>query len=414
MKKIVVIGMSAASVAFVTKLRTFDKESEVLCFSGESTMPYNRCLLADFLTGDMSQDQLTLKPDDFFTEQNITIKLNSWVTKIDTQHKKVLAQDVWYPYDILFLGMGTKTVIPKFMQDLASQETALQGLYNFHAMSDIELIKNYIAQYKPKTALVIGAGLNGIEAVSSLVQLGMTVSVVELNKQILPGQVDDATATWVSELMQHHAVTLITGQKAVGICQNENRVAAVRLESGTTVAADLVVVAAGSQVQSQILQDTQIHVQNGCVVVDQHLRTNIPDVFAAGDLCLVRDMLKGDLTRSTTWSDAMLQGLCAATTLSQAPRAYPGIIGLRDSYFFGSYFYACGQTDFKNQTVHHDSTVEVITKVDGQHLKKLYIQNNQLIGFVLIGDISNLAEYKKLYMSKQIIDVAGLKQSFLD
>lgn len=392
MKKIIVVGASAASVAFISKLRSFDQESHIICFSGESSLPYNRCFLADFLIGDQTQEQLQLKPQDFFEKNNVDLRLNSWVTKIDTQGKKVQVADQSFDFDYLFLGMGCRPFLPHFLQN-----NKPEGVFTFHTLDDIKQIQHFIAKFRPQSAVVIGAGLNGVEAVSCMVDLKIPVTVVEAAPTILPGQVDHETAAWVSDRMQAAGVRVIVGHKVIAVEQKNNQVCSITLDDGMKLPTEMVIVAAGSIVNSEILHETGIALSNRSVMVDQHLKTNFDFVFAAGDLCVVPDMVCKKITRSTTWSDAMLQGLCAATNLSATPRAYPGMLGLRDSYFFGVDFYACGQT------VGHEASVQVIRHVQGSMLKIFYLQNDRLIGFVLIGDISKLAEYKMWYVTQKSI-----------
>lgn len=406
MKKIIVIGMSAASVAFVTKLRSFDQESEIICFSGEPDVPYNRCFLADVLTGESTQDQIALKPKDFFVHNNISVFYNTWVTNIDTANKMVYVGELSYPYDVLFIGTGTHTMVPKFAQDCIAS-----GLFMFHALQDMRAITDHINRFKSKTALVIGAGLNGLEAVSSLMQCGLAVGVVEAQSSVLAGQVDGQVAHFVTTIMAHKGALIATGRRVVQLCIRNNCVVGVRLDSGAHLGADMVILAAGSVVNSELLQGTGIELNSGSIVVDEHMRTNVEGVFAGGDVCMVKDFVTGQVTRSTTWSDAMLQGLCAATTLSQAPRVYQGMIGLRDSYFFGKDFYACGKT--VGYSV--DCGVDEVTKMDEQGIAKFYLKGNVLQGFVLLGSssvsgsiMSRIGEFKKWYVTKQIIDQSVL------
>lgn len=398
MKKVIVVGASAASVAFISKLRSFDKDSQIICFSGETNLPYNRCFLADFLTDDQTQEQLQLKPHDFFEKNNIDLRLNCWVTKIDPERKQVWVADQLFDFDYLFLGMGCRPFVPKFLQD-----QQLEGVFTFHTLADMHNIQTFIAQQQPKSAVVIGAGLNGVEAVSSLVDLKISVTVVEAGSTILPGQVDLEVAAWVSGRMQAAGVRVIVGHRVIAVAQKNNKICAVTLDDGTLIPADMVIVAAGSVVNSEILNETGIALVDRSIMVDQHLETNFEGVFAAGDVCAVVDMISKKIVRSTTWSDAMLQGLCAATNLSLTPRAYPGIVGLRDSYFFGVDFYACGQT------VGHEPSVQVIDQSDTLTIKKFYLQNDRLIGFVLIGDISSLAQYKMWYATQSPVNFLNFK-----
>jgi len=387
-KKIIVVGLSAASVSFVTKLRSFDKESEIICFSAENDFPYNRCLLADFLTNDITEEGLFLKPKEFFSNNNIQIYLNSRVTKIDFERQMVFVDQKNYSYEYLFLGVGARSVVPSFMNTLH------QGVFQFHALRDIKNIQKYLNDYKPKTVTVIGAGLNGMEVASSLQEKGLNVTIIESAENILSSQVDQDIAQWLlKNSLAAHGVKVITGHKVITLCFDETvkKVIGVQLETGSIIASDMVVVTVGSIVNNELMHNTSLNMLYGSVVVDEYLRTNITNVFAAGDVCLVQDIVTKQLTRSMTWSDAMLQGLCAATNFGSTPRSYQGIIGLRDSYFFGKDFFACGKTTGIDG-------YDVIKKIDEQNIEVIYSKDNKVKGFVLIGDVSRVGILKKKYI----------------
>lgn len=390
-KTVIVVGLSAASMSFITKLRSVDKECEIICFSAESHMPYNRCLLADLLTHETTAEKIELKPADFFAQNNINCYLNHRVTRIDTAQQQVWVDDRSYRYDYLFLGIGTRPFIP-----LALKKSDIEGVFTFHTMSDIENIENYIMQRQPQTAIVIGAGLNGVEAASCLAQKGLAVTLIEAQSTILPGQVESEIAQVLMSMICQHGVTVLVGRKVMQLTVISGHVVGVTLDTGAVVTSDMVVIAAGSQLNSELLLGTGIELHQGSIVVSQNLQTSIANVLAAGDICVAPDFITKKLIRSTTWSDAMLQGLCAATTLTSSPRAYQGIIGLRDSYFFGKEFYACGQTvggDYqtKVRVLNHDA------------IDILYVQNGRLMGFVLIGDVSRVPELKRWYMTQEKI-----------
>lgn len=388
---IIVIGLSAASMAFITKLRSFDQTSQVIAFSAEKDFPYNRCFLADFLTGDSSLSDIQLKPADFFQKNNVEVYFNTKVTKIDSSNKQIFTDEKSYKYDYLFLGIGTRPCIPSFLQNFDGQ-----GVFTFHTLSDMENISQFIENNNPKSAVVIGAGLNGIEAASSLSSKGISVALIEAQNAILPGQVDQQAAHWLEVMIRRKGLMIIKNHKVVNLCARDGFVRAVELDSGSKVSCDLVIIAAGSKLNSELLMDTGIELDNGSIIVNQNMQTNISNILASGDICAVADMISKQLTRSTTWSDAMLQGLCAATTLSSAPRSYQGIIGMRDSYFFGKDFYACGQTAGTN------SLVKTICKQTEQDLEIVFTQQGILKGFILIGDITRLSELKKIYLTQVI------------
>lgn len=388
---VIVVGLSAASIAFVTKLRSQDKQCQIICFSAEAQLPYNRCLLADFLTGESTQEQITLKSPDFFEQNNIICHFNAVVEKIDTQGQQVLVGAVWHRYDYLFLGIGTRPFIPHSLQN-----STAQGVFTFHTLSDMQKIEQFLAAQKPKTAVVIGAGLNGMEAASALASKGVSVTIVEAQPLILPGQVDREVGAWVATCVQMSGTMMVVGRKVTELLARHGSVSGVVLDSGTKINADMVVIAAGSKLNSELVESAGILTDKGCAVVSQNMQTSVPKILAAGDICAVPDAVTKQLVRSTTWSDAMLQGLCAATTLSVTPRAYQGAIGLRDSYFFGKDFYACGDTTGK-----HFMKKTIVA--DDQNLQVWYLYEEKLMGFVLLGDISAVSELKQWYMTRKVL-----------
>jgi NAD(P)H-nitrite reductase large subunit len=386
---IIIVGLSAASMAFIAKLRTLDKDSKIIAFSAEKDFPYNRCFLADFLTGESSLQDIALKPKDFFEQNNIQVFFDRRVDRIDSKNNSVFVQEKQYTYDYLFLGIGTRPFIPPAFKNIVCD-----GIFTFHTLEDMKKIEAFIKQQNPKSAVVIGAGLNGIEAVSSLIQKGLSVAVIEAQETILPGQVDHQTAGWIADQARHQGVTIIQGKKAVDIGQEGKTLKAIKLETGTKITTEILVIAAGSALNSELLEGTGIEVEKGSIIVNQHMQTNISNILAGGDICAVPDMMSKKRARSTTWFDAMLQGLCAATTLSKTPRPYQGMIGLRDSYFFNKSFYACGDTAGKS------GFLRTTAKKTQYDLEVIFTQNGILKGFILVGDVSRVGDLKKIYLSQ--------------
>ncbi|MCX5923337.1 MAG: FAD/NAD(P)-binding oxidoreductase, partial [Candidatus Dependentiae bacterium] len=287
---------------------------------------------------------------------------------------------------------------------------SLENVFNFHTLADMNNILNYIKTNNVKRACVIGGGLNGIEAVSSLRSLNVCVSLIEAQKSILSGQVDLQIAQWVASKMRLSGVLVLTNKRASNFVKQDSdtKVSYVQLDTGSMISTDMVIVAAGSSVNLDLIQGTEIKTIEGSISVDQFMQTSIETVFAGGDVCRVKCMMTGQFFRSTTWADAMLQGLCAATNIAAAmygtaTRAYPGMVGLRDSYFFGKDFYACGKTIFDTA-----EQVQIITSIDDENIKKMYLQDDELKGFVLIGDVSGLSEYKRWYSTRQKVQKSYL------
>lgn len=396
-KKFVVIGASAASMSFISKLRSFESQSQIICFSGESNVPYNRCLLADFLEKDKTSQDIQLKNSEFFTEHAVDLRLNSWVTAIDRENKTVTVHyDHVESYDYLFVGTGTCAYIPKI------SGTDLQGVFGFHTFASVDKLDTFIHDMMPKTAVVVGAGINGVEAVSALVSRGLKVTLVDLYDSIMPQQVDKKVAQYIENLAKDAGVTIYKGQKVVALHKRgQDLVGRVEFESGAFLPTHCVVLATGSRVNGSLVESAGLWTEEGYLVVNESMQTSDASIYAGGDICMVNDIVSKQLVKSTTWADAMLQGLTAATQFSDTPRIYPGAVGMRDSFFFGLEFYACGQTidvDMFEVVQNH--------RVDYQHT--FYLFDGILKGFVLIGCTENLATYRTLYLTQQAVEVQDL------
>jgi 3-phenylpropionate/trans-cinnamate dioxygenase ferredoxin reductase subunit len=188
MKRFIVIGASAASISFITKLRTFDATSEIICFSGERYQPYNRCFLADVLSNEKTIKEIELKPESFYVENRIDLRLNSWVEFIEYDMKMVAIGSEMIEYDYLFLGVGSHAVHLPFYDE------KIQGLFNFHTLDDIERIQAFIKLKPIQSAIVVGAGLNGLECSFALSKLGIKTVLVDGSDRPLAQQVDQRTS----------------------------------------------------------------------------------------------------------------------------------------------------------------------------------------------------------------------------
>lgn len=391
-KKIVVIGASAASIGFISKLRSFDTQSQIICFSGESYIPYNRCLLEGFVSLDKKFEDIQLKPEEFFQEHAVDLRLNSWVTAIDREQKNVTVNGQQESYDYLFIGTGTSPFIP----NIPGKD--LPGVFGFHNFADVDKLDEFIQNRMPKYAVVVGAGINGIEAASALVSRGVKVAVVDLYDHVMPLQVDKKAAQFIEGLMKDAGVTIFKGQKVVGLqIRTKDTVGRIQFESGAFLPTDCVVLATGSRVNSGLVESAGLKTQHGSLVVNDKMQTSDAAIFAGGDICMAPEIISKELVKSATWSDAMLQGLTAATQLSDSPRSYPGIVGMRDSQFFGLEFYGCGQTT----DVELFDVIEIHKK---EQLHKFYLFDGQLKGFILIGNVENLAKYRTFYLTQQLVE----------
>lgn len=388
-KRYIIIGTSAAGIAAATKIRNTDISAEIQMISAEAEMPYNRCLLADYLSGSRPRDNIMTRGRDFFTENNITLMLNSRVVEIEPQAQRIwLHTGTQLTYDFLFLGIGKSAFVPP----VSGANT--DGVFAFFGLKDADDIMHYIKKHDVKTALVVGAGLTGLECADALRDHTIHVTVVEKEATVLGPQIDQRGSDVLVNLMSKNEVSFCPSTRVHHIASKNGRVYAVELSSGQVIQTDIVIFATGGRTNVSLVESTKIEVQDYGILTSPTMQTTIENIFAGGDVCLVDDLISGGKTLSTLWPEAVMQGLIAGTNMTGTTRTYQGAATITSSTIFKTTFVTCGavskENNFKNLITDEESFYH-----------RLLVDNGVLKGFVMVGNIANVGQLRKALLEKQ-------------
>lgn len=390
-KKYLIIGTSAAGLSAAIKLRDLDPESAITCLTAEQEMPYNRCLLADFLSGSKPAERVATKPQEFFDEKNITLLRNARVVLIDRPNKRLLLHDGRALfYDKLFIGAGRSGWLPKM------PGIGLPGVFPFYDLADINNILAFIKEHNVTNATVVGAGLSGLECGDALAALGIQVNVIERAAYALPRQLDQQGGALLTELMKLKNVALYASDSIEAINGSERGVDNVRLASGAILPSQLVVFAIGGRVNSALASAAGLDVHEGGILVDAQMRTNDENIFAGGDVCVVKDVLTGELVQSCLWADAAMQGMAAGHNMagSQIERSYPGTLIVTSSTIYGTTFVTCGP--ITNPPAQYEKTVR-----QGPDFYHAFLTHDGMLkGFAMVGKVNNVGMLRKKLVDK--------------
>lgn len=396
MKTHLIIGTSAAALGVVQKLRSLDPESTIICVSDEAEFPYNKCFLADYLSGLKTEAQTCTKPPSFFEDNRIQLILGTRVTAIDARHKKVLLQDGQsLAYDSLFLGTGSSPVVPAVFARALDEKTP--GLFLFHTLADANAILAYAAKKNVQRAVVVGAGLSGLECADALAQRGVAVTVASRQGRVLRRFVDERASEFIEALMKKKGV-LLCKDEPTSLRLANNAVVGVVMQSGNIMDAEMVIVATGLKPNSELAVQAGLATRDDFVIVDDAMRTSDPSVWAGGDCCVVRDLFAGNLVPSTTWPDAMLQGMIAAHGMSGREKKYPGMGAVVSSSFFGTQFVAAGLTEPQSP----GQLTRITAGDDFYH--KLIFEGERLKGFLLVGQTGRAVGLKRALLTGEAFE----------
>jgi NADPH-dependent 2,4-dienoyl-CoA reductase/sulfur reductase-like enzyme/nitrite reductase/ring-hydroxylating ferredoxin subunit len=310
--RIVIVGGGAAGFAAAEMLRRQEFGGDIVMLSNDAAPPFDRPNLSkDYLAGSAPEDWLPLRPDSFYAEAGIDIRLKSDVTAIDTKARNVILAGANIPYDRLLLATGAEPVrLPIPGADQPHVHT-LRSLADCRAI--IDSVKG------ARRAIVIGASFIGLEAAAALRARDIEVHVVAPEQRPMERVLGPAMGDFVRALHGEHGVIFHLGDTVTAIDGKR-----ATLKSGGVLEADLVVVGVGVRPRLALAEQVGLAIDRG-VVVDRYLETSVPGIYAAGDIARWPDSHSGENIRVEHWVVAERQGQTAARNMLGAHEAFDAV-----------------------------------------------------------------------------------------
>jgi len=312
MSHVVVIGAGQAGASCVAKLRNGGFEGRVTLIGAEPVLPYQRPPLSKaYLLGEMPLDRLFLRPDSFYTDQDIDVRLGAEVTAIDPQARTVTLGGEVLDYTDLVLTAGS---VPRRLPAAIGGD--LEGVFTVRDLADVDAMAPWCAA--GKTALIVGGGYVGLEAAAVCSKLGLNVVLVEMADRILQRVAAPETSAYFRDLHRRHGVDLREG---VGLTRltGDGTVSGAELTDGTTLEVDLVIVGVGITPATALAEAAGLTIDNG-IAVDAQGRTSDPHVWAAGDCASFP--FRGERIRLESVPNAIDQADCVAENIMGAGKDY--------------------------------------------------------------------------------------------
>lgn len=381
-----------------------DATARITVLNAEPDLPYNKCHMADVLLSEKGLDDITFCNAALLAQKNIELICNAQVVAIDTVQKIVFCLgSKSFVYDSLCVATGKS---PRMLPLFAGKK--FKNIFNFYYKSDLEQIMLYIDQHKPRTAIVIGSGLTGLEAADGLRARGLTVTIVEASEHVLPTLVNERAAQLIAAHSSARVYTKTQVHNYTIAAHDELKVKLLGDIFGDQES--IIVCAIGATPNTDFLPQS-IVLQDGYCVVNEYMQTSVPDVFAAGDCCMVYDQLTKRMQPNALWPDAMQQGMHAAYGMAGMPKKYPGSVSIASSSFFGYKVAIAGPIipeihqrveEYPTCTQWHSScppNSANVTHDDACWYHRLIYDQEKLVGFMLIGNTSKFSDYRRQLLS---------------
>jgi nitrite reductase (NADH) large subunit len=390
--KIVIIGAGPAGVSAAESLRAHNKQSEIVMLSAEPYPPYSPPAMVDhFLTGSNAH---LWRDADWPEQTGVNYRSGVEVTAIQADaHTIQLKDGSKLDYDRLVLATGGSLYAPLEGADLP-------GIYNFKSLSAAEALVNKVKSGEASSAIVVGAGFIGMEIALLLRELGVAVTQIEMLDQVMSGMLDPNTAGIALAMLGQRGVDVRLNTKASAFVGN-GQAKGVQLESGEVLNADLLIAATGIKPNLKLLDGSRIAHKWG-ITVDEHLRTNLADIYAAGDAVETVDRLTGETYVHAIFPNAIEQGRVVGLNLAGIETAYEGADRMNSLKHLGLPIMAVGLK----------SGDEVLQTRHNGHMRTIYLQDNRVIGFQLIGDIKAAGILRALMIQGE--NIQPFKDRLLD
>lgn len=395
-EKIIIIGAGSAGLGFISSYRKLNQTDDIEVFSKEIYPFYNRVMLPDYISGTQSWVQLVKLREDQFLENNIKVHKGIGINHIDRKNK-VVVDDFGneHTYDKLFLGMGSQAFMPKNFPKMA-------GIFNMRSRLDADTLLPFLMPL-PSTSLgqpfpersrgggrhvvVVGGGLLGLEMAASLREIKVNVTVVQRIGRFMDRQLDSLGSDILHEEIVARGIEVYYNDE-VEQFYGTDKIEGVRLKSGQKIDCDAIIVAAGTIPTIQLAREAGLQCNRG-VEVNDYLQTSDPDIFACGEIAEWKKQMWGITAAAEQQAEVVAKFL--AGDLSSF---YKGSLSMNLLKMHGLNLCSLGVIEIPAGNADYEE-VTFIDKAK-HYYKKCIIQNDRLVGAILIGDKSEFLEFKDL------------------
>ncbi len=372
---VVIVGAGIAGVSAAESIRRASPAARITLLGKEPDLPYYRINLTRYLAGEISRDDLTMHPEQWYTDNDIILRLSTEMRGFDPASGHLtLHTHEQLAFDRLILAMGAHPFVPPIPGATRKNVTVLRTL------GDADFI---LGQLRPGlNCIIIGGGVLGLEAAGALVKRGASVTQLEGFPWLMPQQLNRTAGGLLARHAEKLGITIRTDARIKQI-DGDERVHGVLLESGESIASDLVIITAGVRCNSYLPRQAQLTVNQG-VVVDDHLKSSAGNILAVGDLAEHRGVCYG------TWVPAQSQGSIAGLNAVGGKVEFAGIPRSNTLKVLDFDLFSIGQ-------VHpDDGSYQSFEQMGNDCYHYVVFRDSRLVGAILMGDMGPAAAIKHL------------------
>ena len=371
--KHLIIGCGSAGLTALEKIRSIKEEDEITLVTMEDCLPYSPTSLPYLLAGRVKEENIWIKDEAYFRDMKAVLATKKEVVKIIPDKKQVVYRDgESEQYDNLLITTGSDSVKPKIK---GLDEV---GFLGFHTLCDYHKLVRLLTN--KAEVIILGAGLVGMELADAICEKGHKVQVIEKEGEILPLYFDQPAGNYIKDIFSSHGVNIFIGKEVIEMRKSKNK-AELSCADGSAFSSDIVITCVGVTSRLSLVEGSGIKINRG-ILVDSSMRTNIDNIYAAGDVAEAIDFFSEQQGINAIIPNAVDQGKIAGANMAgQQEVSYKGWISMNVFNFFGNMASSVGLS------IPHNSD-EVLEKKEDKrrYFKRLVFRNSNLIGAMFLNE----------------------------
>jgi NAD(P)H-nitrite reductase large subunit len=398
----VIVGNSYAAVGAVESIRELDREGEIVIISDEPYEAYCRPLITYWITGEVREDKLAYRSANWYADHQVQTMLGRKVVRVDLPRRRVILEDgEEIAYDRLLIATGGTPFMPPI------ENIDAEGVFPMTRLDDARAFKAWVEQDHVESGVIVGAGLICLSLFKAIEGMAIRFTLVEMLDRVMGIALDYEASAMIEKRLTDAGVTLRTSSLAEAILTDDDgRVRAVRLKSGEEIPCQVVVMAVGMRPNVALLEGSGVEIERG-VGVDEYMRTNVEDIYAAGDVVKTWDVVNRMHHVIGILPLAYEQGRIAGWNMAGARRKFPGGIPLNSLPIFDTSLMTMGITITDERP-----DLDVLVHKEGDRVyRKLVFEGDRLVGAILVGDVAHGGVFTSLIRGR--IPVTWDRQAML-
>lgn len=403
-QKICIVGAGAAAFRFVQSYRDHNYEDEILVFSKENDPFYNRVLLPEYVSDELTWEQLEKVKQSEIDKLKLHLFPGILITNVDKNNKIVIdSNGEKHNYDKLIIATGSRAFVP------SNAQLDQPGRYTLRNRVDAERLKSHLQNtglpHREQHVVIVGGGLLGLELAATLNKKNIQITIVQRASRLMERQLDLIASRLLAEDVQERGIHVYFDNEVSTVFEDADspNKLSITLKTGKVIYANAIVYAIGTIPNIELARQSKLECGRG-VTVNQHLQSSDPNIFALGEIAEFNNFLYGITSAAEQQADIAVKYI-----LGDLSSIYSGSILMNILKFEDLDLCSIGTVLFSEKDTSYEEVI--FMDMNKRYYKRCIIKNDRLIGAVLLGDKNEFAEFKTLIEDE--IELAEKREEIL-